>query len=376
MKIAIVLPWGGRFSPDASPGAIELTVKDFVAHSRFRDSTTVIGNPPVNKGQVFNPFDICRFRSAGPNVIRQSRADWHAALIRTLGDIRPDLIQVQQSPHTTCALKTAFPKTPVLLHRHDCQFSGNPVKSYFLRRRIRSADFIVCNSNFTRDQHSRRTGIGAHAIQRIYNGLDFSEFGQSHEKERLIVCVAARMPRKGPEIVASALAPILERNKTWRAVMVCATSGSAPKSYCRAVEGLFAELGARHPDGRFRRLEAVPHRTVMDLYERAAIAVIPSQWDEGFGRTALEAVASKAAVVSSGRGGLLEVTGPHGIYPASQMPEAYADAIQQLIDRPDERREQASVALERGRLLFDATVVATEFDDVMARLMAPPRGPY
>ena len=46
----------------------------------------------------------------------------------------------------------------------------------------------------------------------------------------------------------------------------------------------------------------------MNLLNRSEIAVVPSRWEEPFGRTALEASSRGCATIISGRGGLKETT--------------------------------------------------------------------
>ena len=75
--------------------------------------------------------------------------------------------------------------------------------------------------------------------------------------------------------------------------------------------------------------EQRPFAEVKAAYERAAIAVVPSKWEEPFGRTALEAHAGGAALISSGTGGLAEVSGNAALI----LPEVSADAIGTALDR-------------------------------------------
>jgi len=178
------------------------------------------------------------------------------------------------------------------------------------------------------------------------------------------------MPRKGPELFAGAIKPILARNPAWRAVMVCVTTGDASSRFAKEVEELIESAIDTTSDGRFERFNTLPHADVMELYRRASIAVIPSQWDEPFGRTALEAVATKATIVSSGRGGLKEVTDANAVYPESQSPEAYAQAIQQLIDQSEHRKSMANAALENARSLFDLQTVGAQYDNLMSDVVS------
>ncbi len=69
------------------------------------------------------------------------------------------------------------------------------------------------------------------------------------------------------------------------------------------------------------------------LNERAAIAMIPSKWREPFGRTCLEAHAGGAAVISSGSGGLREISGDAALYATDAEVDGLIDALRRLIDR-------------------------------------------
>ena len=46
----------------------------------------------------------------------------------------------------------------------------------------------------------------------------------------------------------------------------------------------------------------------MDILSKSEIAVVPSRWDEPFGRTALEASSNGCATIISNKGGLIETT--------------------------------------------------------------------
>ncbi|MNI30265.1 D-inositol-3-phosphate glycosyltransferase [compost metagenome] len=78
--------------------------------------------------------------------------------------------------------------------------------------------------------------------------------------------------------------------------------------------------------------------------KRAAIALVPSTWAEPFGLTALEAHAAGAALVSSGRGGLREASGPHALYLNRVTPAALVAAAERLITHPEERLSLARAA--------------------------------
>ena len=50
------------------------------------------------------------------------------------------------------------------------------------------------------------------------------------------------------------------------------------------------------------------HKEVLKYLNKSEIAVVPSRWEEPFGRTALEASSRACATIISNRGGLPETT--------------------------------------------------------------------
>jgi glycosyltransferase involved in cell wall biosynthesis len=94
------------------------------------------------------------------------------------------------------------------------------------------------------------------------------------------------------------------------------------------------------------------HPDVLATLARASIVVVPSRWQEPFGLTALEAMASGAALICSPRGGLPEVAGDAALYAEPDEPPRLADAILALA-RDDARREGLAAAGRARARRFD-----------------------
>lgn len=73
-----------------------------------------------------------------------------------------------------------------------------------------------------------------------------------------------------------------------------------------------------------------PTRDMKSVYGKAKIVLAPSQWEEAFGRIAVEAHYSGIPVVASARGGLPEAVGPGGIL---MDPDATADAWAEAVKK-------------------------------------------
>jgi UDP-glucose:(glucosyl)LPS alpha-1,2-glucosyltransferase len=86
----------------------------------------------------------------------------------------------------------------------------------------------------------------------------------------------------------------------------------------------------------------------MAALSRAAIAVLPSRWQEPFGLAALEAMASGAALVTTARGGLTELTEGVSVTIDPEDPAAIARAILALAADPAHRARLAAAARRRA----------------------------
>jgi len=102
----------------------------------------------------------------------------------------------------------------------------------------------------------------------------------------------------------------------------------------------------------------------------AAIGLVLTKTPEPFGRTALEALASGAALVTSGLGGLGEVCGPCAVVVDPQDGQNVALSLAALIDAPDRRAELARAGRERVEARFDIRAVARRMDDFVDEVLA------
>jgi glycosyltransferase involved in cell wall biosynthesis len=170
----------------------------------------------------------------------------------------------------------------------------------------------------------------------VHNGLDFSEWRPSERRQNEIICVGRAAPEKGIKEAAEAVISLLGRQPSWSARFILSESQRFP-GYLRAVLETLRSASDRITVELNKTLPEVRERL-----QKAAIAIVPSRWDEPFGRTALEAHAAGCAVISSGTGGLKEVSGSHAIY----LPQGFAaqdivDCLERLVGDEEMRTRLA-----------------------------------
>lgn len=113
---------------------------------------------------------------------------------------------------------------------------------------------------------------------------------------------------------------------------------------------------------------ALPHAQLLDLVQAADLVVVPSRF-EGFGLTALEAMALGRPVLATTAGGLPEVVehGVSGWLVPPQDPARLAQAIGQLMDDPALRQRLGAAGRQRAQQHFSLPTVTARLRDIYRR---------
>lgn len=336
--------------------SIDLCVHDLVAASRFRANTTIFAE---ECDDLFPHFSVERLPRS-TSAVTAARAG-HVA--RVASSLRPDVIIVQQHLPTAAAIARLLPHAKIILHRHNfpkSYRSRSPILGFFSRliagrRYSRFAGFIhvsqACADAFAADWPEITTPSCV-----VNNGLDFDAWKPTRERANVVLCVGRCAPEKGILEAAQAVAATLPNFPEWRARFILSNITDHPV-YAQQVRSVLSGLGARATLEEQR-----PFVEIKAATELAAIALVPSKWTEPFGRTALEAHAGGAALISSGRGGLAEVSGVTALMLPDVTAEAIATAIQTLISNETLRNQLADKAMVRARENFDIRVQAANMD--------------
>jgi len=358
-KVLIVNPRGLHFG-DRHATSIDLTVRDLIMHSRFRDGTTVIGDP------IDHPFDQ-PFDGIAYVTRPIGRSDHFYFRIRrllaALGAIAPDVISVQEHLGTASYLARHL-KAPVVLHLHNpVRQPKNVIERRWRRKAFSSLSGLIFVSRDHEQSFHDTWPLVTTPCHVVPNGLDLAHWHPAAEREKVVLVVGRAIPEKGILEAAQALATALPRYPGWRCVFILSAIASQP-DYVAHIRRTLAPLGAQAD-----LLTSQPFAIAKSWNERAAIAVIPSRIRETFGRTALEAHAGGAAVISSGNGGLREVSGEHALYlPRIGVPEIM-QAVDRLIANPAERDSLATEGHARALAKFDIRTAAEAHDKVLEALI-------
>ena len=131
-----------------------------------------------------------------------------------------------------------------------------------------------------------------------------------------------------------------------------------------------AMLEAAAP-GKVRLLGALPAERLAEIYALADILVWPAV-DEAFGIALLEAQAAGLPVVAGKARGVPDIVGAGvtGLLPTANDPDAFAAAVQRLMDDGDLRTRMGAAAARRVRAKFDLPTAAAMLDSTIGTVAA------
>ena len=362
-KIAYVMLRNAHFGPRLA-ASVELCVRDLVVHSRYAPTTVVIC-PPVD--QPFAGIEIATIPD--PGISGNLGKAWGVAqLLRRRG---VDLAIVEN--HLPAAAFIALTSgARVILHTHAyVRAPTSPFDGAFRRQEMRRLSGFAFVSEYALSQF-RADFPGLRPLQRaVPNGLDMKAWSATKSKDKSILCVGRALRHKGHIEAMAAITRVLPSRPEWSARFMLSDPAAADRDP-ELVDALGAAAGPFN--GRIRVDSNVPYTEVKAAWERAEIGMVLTTGPEPFGRTALEAMASGAAVITSGRGGLTEICGPYAVTVEPSDANGIAAALGQLLDTPDWRAELASAGRKRVEALFDIRAVARQMDEFIEACLGEGRG--
>ena len=211
--------------------------------------------------------------------------------------------------------------TRVVIYLHNVEveeLGGNP-------RDLKGVSYVA-NSRFTADRWKDLLGIRSDVVYPLIRRENYQT-----ETTRENVTFINPHPKKGVEIALG----VAER--------------------CPEIPFVFVEAWGLPPEVRESLLKRLftlsnvtlrpPTRDMKSVYGRARIVIAPSQWEEAFGRVAVEPQFSGIPVIASARGGLPEAVGPGGMLmdPGADA-DAWAQAVRRLWNDPALYAEKSRAA--------------------------------
>ena len=318
IKIATILPYKENYTFSKAQAAA-IWVSDFFKFSRFNKDNYIFGN--TNKKDYLTSNYINIKISNKKSKLSSTTFEYCKNFIKNIVNKDFDIIEIHNRPLVFNILKKQLDKK-FILYFHNDPLSMKGSKSINERLYLLdNVDKIIFVSKWTQNQFFY--GIDKkllHKTEIVYPSIHKSK--KIFKKDNNIVFIGKLNASKGYDIYKDAITKILDLNKTWNAYSIGDESRDRPH--------------INHK--RHFELGFLQHKEVLKFLDKSAIAVVPSRWEEPFGRTALESSSRACATIISNRGGLPETTDHSLIINNLNSTELYK-MIKKLIDNKKLRNE-------------------------------------
>ncbi len=286
MKIASILPYKENYTLKGA-GAVALWISDFVRDSKYKKDTYIIGSTKNKNYLTKNYINIDNINSK----LNSTTKEYSNKIINKIKNLNFDVLELHNRP---IMVNEFFGKlnSKIILYFHNDPTTMKGAKSVNERiYLLKNVDKIIFISKWIKKKFFENLpNLSDNKTQIIYHSID--PIRKNPKKNKQIIFVGKLNESKGYDLYCKSMFKILDRYNDWCAISI-------------GEERRFQNFPTHK---RHFNLGQIPHNKVLDYLSKSEIAVIPSRWEEPFGRTALEASSRGCATIISGTGGLAETT--------------------------------------------------------------------
>ncbi len=286
MKIASILPYKENYTLKGA-GAVALWISDFIRDSEYKKNTYIIGSTKNRNYLTKNYINIDNINSK----LNSTTKEYSNKIINKIKNLNFDILELHNRP---IMVKEFFGKlnSKIILYFHNDPTTMKGAKSVAERiYLLKNVDKIIFISKWVKKRFFENLpNLSDNKTQIIYHSID--PIRKNTRKNKQIIFVGKLNESKGYDLYCKSMFKILDQYNDWSAISI-------------GEERRFQNFPTHK---RHFNLGQIPHNKVLDYLSRSEIAVIPSRWEEPFGRTALEASSRGCATIISNTGGLPETT--------------------------------------------------------------------
>ena len=289
IKIATILPYKENYTKN-NASAVSLWVSEFFNKSKFKKNNIIYGNTSGKDYLTENYKNI--FLKNLNSRFKSTTTEYTNKLIDQIKNIDFDIIEIHNRPLIFKQLQLKLDiksKYIIYFHNDPLSMSGSKTtqerenilknchKLIFISEWVKKRFFLNIDNKLL-----NKSNIIYHSVNRL----------KIKKKNKYITFVGKLNHAKGYDIYKDAILKILDEFQDWKAFSI----GDESRRQIYINHKQHKELGF------------MSHMKTLDFFNKSEIAVIPSRWEEPFGRTSLEASSVGCATIISGRGGLKETT--------------------------------------------------------------------
>ena len=310
-QIAILLPYKDHYT-NIKAGSASIWVKDFNKKSIYKNKISVFGNTDNLKDvidkKIYINLSVSNLKIGSKNI------SYVEEFIKYIDRYNYKLIEIHNRPSYVHHFikKKVDSKFILIFHNNPLTLGGSTTieeRKVLLERCSR----LIFVSNWVKEKFfegfDKKNNPKCDVIYPSI--LPLKTFPR---KKKIISFVGKLNRSKGFNIYGNAIIKILNKYKNWRSIVV----GDEPRE----------KYNFKHKNLNYKGW--ISHKKTLDLYNETSISVVPSVWEEPFGRTAVESASRGCATIVSKRGGLIE-TIPNTIFLTKLNDKELFAKIEELI---------------------------------------------
>ena len=288
IKIATILPYKENYTFSRAQAAA-IWVCDFFKFSKYNKENFIFGSTESKDFLSKNYINIPVKKKK--SKFSSTTNEYCQKLIKKINDYDFQIIEIHNRPQIFNILKKRLNKKFILyFHNDPLSMKGSKTISerLFLLDKVEKIIFV---SQWTQDRFFY--DLDKKLLDKtevVYPSIHKSK--KIFKKNKNIVFVGKLNESKGYDIYKNSILKILNEYKNWKAFSIGDENRDRP----------FID------HQRHFELGFLEHKKVLSFLDKSEIAVVPSRWEEPFGRTALESSSRACATIISNKGGLPETT--------------------------------------------------------------------
>lgn len=375
MKIAMIctekLP-----VPPIRGGAIQQYISGVLPYLAENHEITVFSRDDINLEPDESVKEVRYIRTPAPS------ADAYIQGVVDKLDANYDLVHIFNRPRWVNKVANRFPNMKISLSVHNEMFLPSKIPAIDGVRCINKLEFISTVSRFIATEIVTLYPQAEGKVYPVYSGVDIKKYLPVWSKKAakirhklrkkhalagkyVVLYVGRFSPKKGAHILLRAMHTVAKAIPNTALVFVGSKwyGENREDAYVKHIRQLAEQLEI---DVVFTGF--LPPSEVTSYYYLGDVFVCASQWQEPLARVHYEAMAAGLPTITTNRGGNAEVIQGNGIViDAYDQPEAFAEAIQLLHERPELAKKMG----RRGRKLAESKYswerVADELDELFLK---------
>ena len=292
-EIAILPPFKEKFSPDDF-GSVSLYVKDINENSKFKNKIKVYVNIT---SKTFKGFKSVNLPKNYNHILFGKNMGHTKSFLKIMKKKVPKVIEIHNRPKSALKVSQSLIGSKIFLFYHNDPLSFKDCSSVVKRIEIlENCHSIFFVSNFLKKRFLEgipNRYLSKSKLNVIYNGVNLIKQVPLKKKKLNIVYIGELEKKKGFDLFYEAAVNIIDQFPKWNVHIFGKLKPNTQK------------LLNKHNKIIFHNFKK--NNFVQEFLKQSSISVVPSVWDEPFGRTLIESINSGTATISSNRGGLREI---------------------------------------------------------------------